>query len=185
VNLRRTWTLDPDRFPLEKIQELVTYLHDHNQSYIMMVDPPVSVNDSTSYNNGLSNDVFLKYTNGSVYVAVMWPGATSWVDWLHPNAQEFWTGQMTSFFDPDTGVNVDGIWIDINDVSRVNVHVKMNSRLITPSSLHNFARIHVMIQSDTAPITVLLQPHRQFVRHGLLYLAFHLTSNLLLLPQLD
>ena len=131
VDLRRTWTLDPDRFPLEKIQELVTYLHDHNQSYIMMVDPPVSLNDSTSYNNGLNDDVFLKYDNGSVFVAVMWPGATSWVDWLHPNAQEFWTGEVTSFFDPDTGVNVDGIWIDMNDV-RISVSMIHDSSELTP-----------------------------------------------------
>ncbi|KAH8812280.1 putative alpha-glucosidase [Xylogone sp. PMI_703] len=117
MDLRRTWTLDPERFPLPKIQELVAYLHDHNQSYIMMVDPPVSLNDSVSYNNGLEDDVFIKYSNGTVFVAAMWPGATSWVDWLHPNAQEFWTGEVTSFFDSEKGINLDGIWIDMNDPS--------------------------------------------------------------------
>ena len=116
VDLRRTWTLDPDRFPLYKMQELVTYLHDHNQSFIMMVDPPVSLNDSASYNNGLNDDVYIKHTNGTVFVASMWPGATSWVDWLHPNAQKFWSGQVSSFFNADSGVNVDGIWIDMNEV---------------------------------------------------------------------
>ena len=117
MDLRRTWTLDPDRFPLEKVRELVTHLHDHNQSFIMMVDPPVSLNDSTSYNNGLADDVYIKYANGTVLVASMWPGASSWVDWLHPNAQKFWSGQVASFFNADSGVNVDGIWIDMNDVS--------------------------------------------------------------------
>jgi alpha-glucosidase len=37
------FTLDPERFPLEKMRELVTYLHNHNQRYIVMVDPAVSV----------------------------------------------------------------------------------------------------------------------------------------------
>lgn len=82
----------------------------------MMVDPPVSLNDSTSYDNGLNDDVYIKYANGSVFLAAMWPGASSWVDWLHPNAQTFWTGQVTSFFSAETGVDVDGIWIDMNDV---------------------------------------------------------------------
>ena len=117
VDLRRTWTLDPQRFPLHKEQELVTYLHERNMSYIMMVDPPVALNDSASYENGLQRDVYLKHQNGSVFVAAMWPGATSWVDWLHPNAQDFWDGEMMSFFNAETGVNVDGIWIDMNDVS--------------------------------------------------------------------
>lgn len=117
MDLRRTWTLDPERFPLHKVQELVTYLHNHNQSYIMMVDPPVSLNDSTSYDNGLKDDVYIKHSNGTVFLAAMWPGATSWVDWLHPNAQKFWTGEVQSFFDEKNGVDVDGIWIDMNDVS--------------------------------------------------------------------
>lgn len=116
VDGRRTWTLDPDRFPLEKMQELVTYLHDHNQSYIVMVDPPVSVNDSTSYNRGLKDDVFYKNADGSLYLGGMWPGVTAWVDWWHPNAQDFWTAEVTSFFDPETGVDVDAIWIDMNEV---------------------------------------------------------------------
>lgn len=117
VDGRRTWTLDPDRFPLEKMRELVTYLHDHNQSYIMMVDPPVSVNDSTSYDRGIQDDVFFKNSDGSVYLGGMWPGVTTWVDWFHPNAQDFWTAEVTSFFDADTGVDVDAIWIDMNEVS--------------------------------------------------------------------
>jgi alpha-glucosidase len=99
------------------VQELVTYLHDHQQQYIMMVDPPVSMNDSTSYNNGLDADVFIKDDNGTVYVATMWPGAVSYVDWLAPNAQSFWTGQVESFFNADSGINLDGIWIDMNEVS--------------------------------------------------------------------
>ncbi|KAF2098633.1 putative sucrase-isomaltase [Rhizodiscina lignyota] len=115
MDRRRTWTLDPERFPLHKIQELVTYLHDHNQSYIMMVDPPVSLNDSKSYDNGLKYDVFIKHANGTIFVAAMWPGASSWVDWLHPNAQRFWTGEVMSFFNPKSGIDLDGIWIDMND----------------------------------------------------------------------
>lgn len=116
VDGRRTWTLDPERFPLEKMQELVTYLHDRNQSYIMMVDPPVSVNDSTSYNRGLQDDVFFKNSDGSVYLGGIWPGVTTWVDWLHPNAQDFWTAEVASFFNAETGVDVDAIWIDMNEV---------------------------------------------------------------------
>lgn len=42
MDARRVFTLDPDRFPLEKMRELVNYLHRHHQHYIVMVDPAVS-----------------------------------------------------------------------------------------------------------------------------------------------
>lgn len=37
--LRRVFTLDPYRFPLDLMQELVSTLHDRQQHYIVMVDP--------------------------------------------------------------------------------------------------------------------------------------------------
>lgn len=118
MDLRRTWTLDPDRFPLSKMEEFVTYLHDHNQSYIMMVDPPVSIDDNTSWNRAINDDVLFKNANGSVYLGGMWPGVTGFVDWFHPNAQAFWTTEVTSFFSATSGVDVDAIWIDMNEVWR-------------------------------------------------------------------
>jgi alpha-glucosidase len=43
MELRRVFTLDTERFPLKDMQELVDYLHNHDQHYIVMVDPAVSV----------------------------------------------------------------------------------------------------------------------------------------------
>jgi hypothetical protein len=40
-----------------------------------MVDPPVALNDSKSYDNALQKDVLIKYANGTVSVATMWPDA--------------------------------------------------------------------------------------------------------------
>jgi len=35
----KVFTLNPEGFPLDKTRELVDYLHDHDQHYVMMVDP--------------------------------------------------------------------------------------------------------------------------------------------------
>lgn len=43
MDKRRIFTLDPERFPLKKMRGLVSHLHDHDQHYIVMVDPAVSV----------------------------------------------------------------------------------------------------------------------------------------------
>lgn len=48
---RRVFTLDPLRFPTHKMRELVSYLHAHDQHYIVMVDPAVSV--SSKYYHSL------------------------------------------------------------------------------------------------------------------------------------
>jgi hypothetical protein len=35
----RVFTLDPVNFPLAKMREFVNYLHEHEQHYVVMVDP--------------------------------------------------------------------------------------------------------------------------------------------------
>ena len=63
--------MDPDRFPLEKVQELVTYLHDHDQHYIMMVDPAVAYQNYDAFNNGASAGAFLLNSSGSIYQGML------------------------------------------------------------------------------------------------------------------
>jgi len=79
---RKVFTVDPERFPLEKMRDLVGYLHDHQQHYIVMVDPAVAYQDYPAFNDG--EDVFLKTSNGSIYQGVVWPGVTAYPDWFHP-----------------------------------------------------------------------------------------------------
>jgi alpha-glucosidase len=85
MELRRVFTLDPERFPLERMRELVDYLHDHDQKYIVMVDPAVSTIgklalipdlyetrpnkyiDNPGYRRGVEQDIFLKTQNGGLY----------------------------------------------------------------------------------------------------------------------
>jgi alpha-glucosidase len=35
----KVFTLDPVNYPLHKMRELVDYLHEHQQRYVLMVDP--------------------------------------------------------------------------------------------------------------------------------------------------
>lgn len=36
---------------------------------------------------------------------------------FHPNTQNYWNSEFDSFFDPETGVDIDALWIDMNDPS--------------------------------------------------------------------
>ncbi|KAK5111910.1 hypothetical protein LTR62_004642 [Meristemomyces frigidus] len=120
--LRRVFTLDPDRFPLHKMRELVDYLHNHQQHYIVMVDPAVAYQNYPPFNNGVDTDSFLKVSNGSVYKGVVWPGVTAFPDWFAPNTQGYWNALFDSFFNPATGVDIDALWIDMNEASNFCVY---------------------------------------------------------------
>ncbi|KAE8355353.1 putative alpha/beta-glucosidase agdC [Aspergillus coremiiformis] len=117
MDRRRVFTLDPDRFPLKKMRELVDYLHDHDQHYIVMVDPAVSVSDNGAFNRGSAKGVFLKNQNGSLYKGAVWPGVTAYPDWFHPDVQDYWNDEFNAFFHAETGVDIDGLWIDMNEAA--------------------------------------------------------------------
>lgn len=53
----------------------------------------------------------------NVLTGVVWPGVAAFPDWFHPDVQEFWDGQFNGFFDGETGVDIDGLWIDMNEAS--------------------------------------------------------------------
>lgn len=117
MNKRQVFTLDGERFPLEKMREFVGYLHDNHQHYVVMVDPAVAASDNEAFNTGKAQDVFLKKADGSIYNGVVWPGVTAYPDWFAPNTGSFWTSQIGTFFNKDTGIDIDGLWIDMNEAS--------------------------------------------------------------------
>ncbi|KAF2861484.1 glycoside hydrolase family 31 protein [Piedraia hortae CBS 480.64] len=115
--LRRTFTLDQERFFFSYVREFVNELHNRHQHYVVMVDPAVAYQNSSTFNDGLDLDVYVKRTNGSVFEGVVWPGRTVYPDWFHPNAQKFWTNEFAKFFDEGSGVDIDALWIDMNEAS--------------------------------------------------------------------
>lgn len=117
MDRRRVFTLDPDRFPLSKMRELVDHLHAHDQHYVVMVDPAVAYQNYPPANQGLEDNVFMLRSNGSVWIGVVWPGVTVFPDWFSANITRYWNGQFQTFFDADTGLDIDALWIDMNEPS--------------------------------------------------------------------
>jgi alpha-glucosidase len=123
---RYIMTLDPDRFPLPRMRDIVDYLHDHDQHYVVMVDPAVAFQEQ-KYDN-LTYDTFTTardqglfvQKNGTDFRGVVWPGVTAFPDWFNPNVQEYWNNEFLSFFDADTGVDIDALWIDMNEAANFN-----------------------------------------------------------------
>jgi alpha-glucosidase len=117
MDLRRVFTVDPDRFPLPMMRELVDHLHANDQHYIVMVDPAVAYQNYPPANQGLDDNIFLLRSNGSVWIGVVWPGVTVFPDWFSANITSYWNGQFQTFFNADTGLDIDALWIDMNEPS--------------------------------------------------------------------
>ncbi|KAF7892407.1 uncharacterized protein EAF01_010487 [Botrytis porri] len=117
MDARKTFTLDPERFPLDLMQDINHYLHDHDQKQILMVDPAVAYKNNPAYDRGAVDDIFLKRDNGSFWLGVVWPGVTVFPDWFSKNVVSWWNNEFSTFFDPATGVDIDGLWIDMNEPS--------------------------------------------------------------------
>ncbi|KAH7384493.1 alpha-glucosidase precursor [Pyrenochaeta sp. MPI-SDFR-AT-0127] len=118
MHLREDFTTDPERFPVSKMRELVTTLHERDQRYVLILDPGVhAVGNYSTYEKGHELDVFHKHADGTDLLGVQWPGAVVWPDWFAPNTQKWWTDEILSSFDADTGIDLDGIWVDMNEAS--------------------------------------------------------------------
>jgi len=117
MDRRRTFTLDPDRYPLKMVRELVDYLHDHDQHYVQMVDPAIARTDYPPYYRAKELNVTLSRVNGSEYKGVVWPGVTVFPDWFNDATEDYWVNEFAEFFDADTGVDIDMLWIDMNEAA--------------------------------------------------------------------
>lgn len=111
------FTLDPVRFPTSEVQAFVDYLHEHQQHYIVIVDPGIFIDDQyEAYNQGSEMNVWITdYTGTEPLVGKVWPGYTTFPDFSHPNASAFWSGQISKF--RANGPAFDGLWIDMNEIS--------------------------------------------------------------------
>lgn len=82
-----------------------------------MVDPAVAYQQYGPYLRGASDEIFLKRSNGSFWLGVVWPGVTVFPDWFNSGTQSYWDNEFSMFFSPEDGVDIDGLWIDMNEPS--------------------------------------------------------------------
>jgi alpha-glucosidase len=134
-------TLDPDRFALDKVQYVVNTLKESGRDFIVMVDPAVfsgtpnsSVESYETYQTGVEQDIFMKLDGGDIYEGVVWPGPTAFPDWTHPNAQSWWTEEFDRFFNNETGFDISGIWLDMNEPANFLPYVSVSIKLLANNS---------------------------------------------------
>jgi alpha-glucosidase len=101
------------------LRSYVSHLHSKNQHAIVMVDPAVAyaTDNNPAYIRGVEDNIFLKRENGSEWLGVVWPGVSVFPDWFAANITKYWNNEFHQFFSPEAGLDISGLWIDMNEPS--------------------------------------------------------------------
>jgi alpha-glucosidase (family GH31 glycosyl hydrolase) len=79
------FTIDEERFPLDRMKAITD-----KYKYIPIIDAGIKTSGS-AYEEGLKRGVYVRDGRGEKpYVGKVWPGATTFVDFFHPNGSKYW-----------------------------------------------------------------------------------------------
>lgn len=106
----KLFTWDKDRFPNPK--SMNDQLKAMGFRTVTIIDPGVKIEKGyPAFEDGLKENVFLKYPDGSNYSGQVWPGWCHFPDFTNPKARTWWG---TKFKDLVSD-GVEGFWNDMNE----------------------------------------------------------------------
>ena len=108
----RDFTVDPILYPIPQLQQFVASLHSRGQRYVTILDPGIlHAADTAEYEPARrlldAGAIIAEYDSKSYYLGQVWPGPVYFPDFLHPNAQSWWTSEIARL---RARVPVDGVW---------------------------------------------------------------------------
>jgi alpha-glucosidase (family GH31 glycosyl hydrolase) len=102
------FTIDEENFPLSDMKKIL-----EKYRYIPIIDAGIKV-EGIAYEEGLRRNVYVKDALGKDFVGAVWPGDTTFVDFFHPNASQYWQDMLNILYKK---VPFDGVWLDMNELS--------------------------------------------------------------------
>jgi alpha-glucosidase len=108
----KLFTWDSQRFP--NPEQTIRQLKQEGFHTAVIIDPGVKVEQGyATYQDGLKNDIFVKYPDGENYQGQVWPGWCNFPDFTMPKAREWW-GKWVSIY---ANQGVTGFWNDMNEIA--------------------------------------------------------------------
>lgn len=106
----KIFTWNPKHFPDPK--KTIDELKSMGFHVVTIVDPGIKIDENYSkYTEGVKNDYFAKYPDGSFYTGTVWPGRCHFPDFTNAKVREWWGKSFTAL----TDMGVEGFWNDMNE----------------------------------------------------------------------
>ncbi len=106
----KVFTFSPERFPNPK--HLTDELNSLGFKTAVIIDPGIKIEKGyKKYDEGVANNMFIKYPDGTFYNGSVWPGPTHFPDFTNPAVRRWW-GESFKFY-TDNGVA--GFWNDMDE----------------------------------------------------------------------
>lgn len=106
----KIFTWNNERFPDPKA--MTSKLNGMGFHLATIVDPGIKIEKGYfAYDEGVENDLFVKYPDGKLYVGSVWPGRCHFPDFTKAATREWW-GRSFSHL---TEAGVEGFWNDMNE----------------------------------------------------------------------
>ncbi|MFN3839972.1 MAG: glycoside hydrolase family 31 protein [Cyclobacteriaceae bacterium] len=108
----KIFTWDTKNFPNPKA--MLSALNELGFHVVVMCDPGIKTEQGyEAYEEGIRQDVFLKYPDGTNYTGQVWPGWCHFPDFTRPDTRTWWTKQLKTY----TDLGIDGFWNDMNEIA--------------------------------------------------------------------
>ncbi|MDP4185679.1 MAG: glycoside hydrolase family 31 protein [Bacteroidota bacterium] len=108
----KLFTWDKNRFP--NPTGMVNNLKQLGYHLALIIDPGVKVEKGYPvYEDGVKEDIFIKYPDGTRYTGEVWPGWCNFPDFTMPKARQWWG----KWFKMHTDIGIDGFWNDMNEIA--------------------------------------------------------------------
>jgi len=108
----KIFTWDLKNFPDPK--KLIDDLRAKDFEVVLMCDPGIKIEEGYDpYDDGVKQDVFLKYPDGEYYAGQVWPGWCHFPDFTNPKVRLWWKNKLKAY----ASLGVDGFWNDMNEIA--------------------------------------------------------------------
>ncbi|MBN1963707.1 MAG: glycoside hydrolase family 31 protein, partial [Anaerolineae bacterium] len=113
----RCFTWDRKRFP--RLPGLLSDLAQQGFKAVAILDPGIKVDPNyTVYQEGLRDNLFLKYPDGKPVTAPVWPGKCHFPDFTSPRARAWWADHVAVLVQAGFA----GIWNDMNEPAVISLN---------------------------------------------------------------
>lgn len=113
----KVFTFDGEKFPDPK--SMIKRLKEKGFKVVVIMDPGIKTEKGyLPFDEGKEKDLFVKYPDGEIYEAQVWPGWCAFPDFTKEETRTWWAEKM-AFYEE---AGVDGYWTDMNEPASWGQH---------------------------------------------------------------